>query len=564
MSPGPYLHHHHPHPHHQKLQLQLLPKLEEGSEAYAAVNGLLLQSNDAEDEAEEEEEEEEEGKDAHHVNNGLMFLKRKKESCGYSYSHDYHNFLCKSSALLAPPSSFPTWMPPEIEWRERKKPRACGGSNGEPAMLQFRREVEKLQRMVRASEEACPVALSRFEGEEDGGGSVRLVQLLIACAEAAACRDRAQASALLRELQSAAVVHGSAFQRVASCFVQGLSDRLALVQPLGAVGIVGAAAASSAAAGDGYGDGGLRARREEALGLAYEVCPYMQFGHFAANAAMLEAFEGESVVHVVDLGMTMGLPGGHQWRGLLDGLARRQPPNLPRRVRITGVGLGGAAVERMREIGEGIVEHGRGLGLLVEFAAVESGGAGLEGLRAEQLRVEPGEALVVNTVLQLHCVVKESRGALNAVLQTIHRLSPRLLVLVEQDSSHNGPFFLGRFMEALHYYSAIFDSLDAALPKYATKRAKVEQFHYAEEIKNIVSCEGPARVERHERLDQWRRRMSRAGFQPVPLKMMAQARLWLADAKKKFCDGYTVAEEKGCLVLGWQSKPIIAVSCWKC
>nr|CAD1839001.1 unnamed protein product [Ananas comosus var. bracteatus] len=160
----------------------------------------------------------------------------------------------------------------------------------------------------------------------------------------------------------------------------------------------------------------------------------------------------------------------------------------------------------MREIGEGIVEHGRGLGLLVEFAAVESGGAGLEGLRAEQLRVEPGEALVVNTVLQLHCVVKESRGALNAVLQTIHRLSPRLLVLVEQDSSHNGPFFLGRFMEALHYYSAIFDSLDAALPKYATKRAKVEQFHYAEEIKNIVSCEGPARVERHERLDQWRRR----------------------------------------------------------
>ncbi|OAY71567.1 DELLA protein GAI1 [Ananas comosus] len=409
-------------------------------------------------------------------------------------------------------------------------------------MLQFRREVEKLQRMVRASEEAWPVALSRFEGEEeDGGGSVRLVQLLIACAEAAACRDRAQASALLRELQSAAVVHGSAFQRVASCFVQGLSDRLALVQPLGAVGIVGAAASSSTP--DGDGDGGLRARREEALGLAYEVCPYMQFGHFAANAAMLEAFEGESVVHVVDLGMTMGLPGGHQWRGLLDGLARRQPPNLPRRVRITGVGLGGAAVERMREIGEGIVEHGRGLGLHVEFAAVESGGAGLEGLRAEQLRVEPGEALVVNTVLQLHCVVKESRGALNAVLQTIHRLSPRLLVLVEQDSSHNGPFFLGRFMEALHYYSAIFDSLDAALPKYATKRAKVEQFHYARRSRTSSA----ARPAGWSGTSAWTVAppMSRAGS-----SLCAQddgaGELWLADAKKKFCDGYTVAEEKGC------------------
>ncbi|KAK1387279.1 hypothetical protein POM88_015460 [Heracleum sosnowskyi] len=45
-------------------------------------------------------------------------------------------------------------------------------------------------------------------------------------------------------------------------------------------------------------------------------------------------------------------------------------------------------------------------------------------------------------------------------------MSPKYLILVEQDSSHNGPFFLGRFMEALHYYSAIFDSLDTMLPRY--------------------------------------------------------------------------------------------------
>lgn len=186
----------------------------------------------------------------------------------------------------------------------------------------------------------------------------------------------------------------------------------------------------------------------------------------------------------------------------------------------------------------------------------------LENLRRDDIKVFDGEVLVVNSILQLHCVVKESRGALNSVLQIIHALSPKVLVLVEQDSSHNGPFFLGRFMEALHYYSAIFDSLDTMLPRYDTRRAKMEQFYFAEEIKNIVSCEGPARVERHEKMDQWRRRMSRAGFQAAPIKMMAQAKLWLA--KNKVCEGYTVAEEKGCLVLGWKSKPIIAASCWKC
>lgn len=67
-------------------------------------------------------------------------------------------------------------------------------------------------------------------------------------------------------------------------------------------------------------------------------------------------------------------------------------------------------------------------------------------------------------------------------------------------------------MEALHYYSAMFASLDTMLPKYDTGRTKMEQFYFAEEIKNIVSCEGLARVDRHERVDQWHRHMSHAGF----------------------------------------------------
>lgn len=414
--------------------------------------------------------------------------------------------------------------------------------------LQFRHHVQTYKQKFGALE-----ALEEpLEGEsvdecKDGGGGdgMRLVQLLISCAEAVACRDRVQASALLYELKANALVLGTSFQRVASCFVQGLSDRLALVQPLGSVGIIGPATVPAPAS----------QRKEEALGLAYELCPYLQFGHFVANASILEAFEGENLVHVVDLGMTLGLPHGHQWRKLIDSLADRTGPR-PRRIRITGVGSRG---DRLEAIGNELESHAHKLGINLEFFVIERN---LENLRPENLELDEGEVLVVNSMLQLHCVVKESRGALNSVLQMIHELSPRVLVLVEQDASHNGPFFLGRFMEALHYYSAIFDSLDAMLPRYDTKRAKVEQFYFAEEIKNIVSCEGPARVERHERVDQWRRRMSRAGFQPAPIKRMAQAKQWLD--KVKSCEGYTIAEEKGCLVLGWMSKPIIAASCWKC
>ncbi|WOL03676.1 hypothetical protein Cni_G12396 [Canna indica] len=458
----------------------------------------------------------------------------------------------------------PAWdlFSPPWEVKLLKKPRTsndaasaadavddAGGERSDCARkLRFRDLVDSYKQKFSAEALVQAPAEGDAVLEEAGGGAgdaMRLVQLLISCAEAVACRDRAQASALLAELKANALVLGSSFQRVASCFVQGLSDRLALVQPLGAVGIVGPATVPSLAFD----------KKAEALSLAYEQCPYLQFGHFVANTSILEALEGESLVHVVDLGMTQGLPHGHQWRKLLDSLAARGSPP-PRRLRITGVG---PRVEHLQGIGDELKSYAADLGIRLEFFVLESN---LENLRIDDFQLEDGEVLVVNSILQLHCVVKESRGALNSVLQMIHELSPAVLVLVEQDSSHNGPFFLGRFMEALHYYSAIFDSLDAMLPKYDTKRAKVEQFHFAEEIKNIVSCEGPARVERHERVDQWRRRMSRAGFQPAPIKMMAPAKQWLT--KFKPTEGYTIAEEKGCLVLGWKSKPIIAASCWKC
>ncbi|WOG89194.1 hypothetical protein DCAR_0208430 [Daucus carota subsp. sativus] len=384
---------------------------------------------------------------------------------------------------------------------------------------------------------------TREDGVADG---MRLVQLLISCAEAVACRDKSHASILLAELRANALVFGSSFQRVASCFVQGLTDRLALVQPLGTVGLTAATMNIMDIASE---------KKEEALRLVYEVCPHIQFGHFVANLSILEAFEGEKFVHVVDLGMSLGLPHGQQWRHLINSLANRtgQPPHC---VRITGVGL---CVDQYQIIGDELEAYAGSLGINLEFSVVESS---LENLRPEDIKLRKNEVVAINSILQLHCVVKESRGALNAVLQIIHELSPKVLVLVEQDSSHNGPFFLGRFMEALHYYSAIFDSLDAMLPKYDTRRAKIEQFYFAEEIKNIVSCEGPARMERHERVDQWRRRMSRAGFQPAPIKMIARAKEWLG--KREYCEGYTIVEEKGCLVLGWKSKPIVAASCWKC
>ncbi|KAI4382498.1 hypothetical protein MLD38_008455 [Melastoma candidum] len=126
-------------------------------------------------------------------------------------------------------------------------------------------------------------------------------------------------------------------------------------------------------------------------------------------------------------------------------------------------GSGSRARDRLQEIGDDLQDHVRLLGLKLELQIVWSN---FEDLGLEDFSLEEGGAVVVNSILQLHRVVKESRGALNSVLQVVYRLSPKTVAVVEQDSSLNGPFFLGRFMEALHYYSANFDSLDAAQPRY--------------------------------------------------------------------------------------------------
>lgn len=169
-----------------------------------------------------------------------------------------------------------------------------------------------------------------------------------------------------------------------------------------------------------------------------------------------------------------------------------------------------------------------------------------------------GEALAVNSVNRLHRV--PSNSLLN-LLAMIRDQAPNIVTLVEQEASQNGPYFLGRFLEALHYYSAIFDSLDATFPPESAQRAKVEQYIFAPEIRNIVACEGPERTERHERLEKWRKIMEGKEFKGVPLSANAMSKILLGLYS---CDGYRLTEDKGCLLLGWQDRSLIAASAWRC
>lgn len=131
---------------------------------------------------------------------------------------------------------------------------------------------------------------------------------------------------------------------------------------------------------------------------------------------------------------------------------------------------------------------------------------------------------------------------------------------MEQGVRHSGSF-PARFMDALQYYSALFDSLGASYQDDSHERHIVEQQLLSREIRNVLAVGGPAR-NGEVKFESWRERMENSGFQAMSLagNAAAQASLLLDMFPT---DGYTVAEEKGMLKLGWKDLCLLTASAWK-
>ncbi|GJW72390.1 DELLA protein RGL1-like protein [Tanacetum coccineum] len=384
-------------------------------------------------------------------------------------------------------------------------------------------------------------------GVDDG---LQLVHLLLACAEAVGCRDTQLAETILSQIWYSANPLGDSLQRVSYCFATGFKSRLSLLQTnINANGTIWGGVTLPTDV--------TREDKIEAFHLLHQNTPYIQFGFMSANDAILQASKNKDRLHIIDLGMEHTL----QWPSLIEKLASTTNQGVPPKfIRITGILGDHGDMTELESSMETVAAEANALGIELKFHLI-TGPATPEMLTKDNLHLKEGETLFVNSILHLHTYVKESRGSLKTILQSIKKLGPALLTVVEQDANHNGPFFLGRFLESLHYYSAIFDSLEACMGRNSMERLKIERNHFAEEIQNIMAYEGPERVERHERADQWRRQLGRAGFQVVIGNKERQT-----DVMKglRCGDGYTVGnDQKGYNLLGWKGRPIMLAAAWQ-
>ena len=423
---------------------------------------------------------------------------------------------------------------------KRDRHDAAGGSDSpadeEPS---FKRANFSGEKSSAAEGEAREDEQQVFETEAVGEGGestgLKLLGLLLQCAECVAMDNLDFANDLLPEIAELSSPFGTSPERVGAYFAQALQARV-VSSCLGAYSPLTAKSVTLTQS----------QRIFNAFQSYNSVSPLVKFSHFTANQAIFQALDGEDRVHIIDLDIMQGL----QWPGLFHILASRS--RKIRSMRITGFG---SSSELLESTGRRLADFASSLGLPFEFHPVEGKIGSVTEL--SQLGVRPSETIVVHW---MHHCLYDITGSDLGTLRLLTQLRPKLITTIEQDLSHAGSF-LARFVEALHYYSALFDALGDGLGADSLERHTVEQQLLGYEIRNIVAVGGPKRTG-EVKVERWGDELRRVGFRPVSLRgnPAAQASLLLGMFPWR---GYTLVEENGSLKLGWKDLSLLTASAWQ-
>lgn len=368
--------------------------------------------------------------------------------------------------------------------------------------------------------------------------------MLFGCAAAISDGKIEEASVMINELRQTVSIQGEPDQRIAAYMVEALAARVAA----SGKGLYKALKCKEPPSLD----------RLSAMQVLFEVCPCFRFGFMAANGAIIDAFQNEKIVHIVDFDINQG----SQYISLLQTVAKTvaKPPFL----RLTGVD-DPESVQRpvggLNLIGKRLVSLAESLKLPFEFTAMA---ARTEDVTPDMVVRRDGEALLVNFAFQLHHMPDESVSTVNQrdrLLRTVKSMNPKLVTVVEQDVNTNTAPFLTRFGEAYRYYSAVFESLEATLTRNSQDRVNVEKQCLARDIVNIVACEGEERIERYEVAGKWRARMMMAGF--ASSNINTSVKTSIRELIKQYCERFRVKEDSGALHFAWEDRVLIVASAWK-
>ncbi|CAL0322098.1 unnamed protein product [Lupinus luteus] len=375
-------------------------------------------------------------------------------------------------------------------------------------------------------------------------------KLLRECAIAISERDSTKIHQLLWMLNELASPYGDCDQKLASYFLQALFSK---------------------ATGSGYRcyktlssvaekNHSFDSARKLILKFQ-EVSPWTTFGHVASNGAILEALEGETKLHIIDISNTLCT----QWPTLLEALATRsdETPHLKLTVVAVTTSLVGSV---MKEVGQRMEKFARLMGVPFEFNMI----TGLNHLTKEGLGVQEDEAIAVNCVGGLRRLEVEER---ESVISMFKSLSPKVVTIVEEEAdfcTSKDEDFVKCFEECLRFYTLYFEMLEESFPPTSNERLMLER-ECSRSMVRVLACNNSDEVEdgdyceRRERGTQWCERLKKE-FSSVGFSddVVDDVKALL----KRYRSGWSLVVPQGNdhvlgIYLTWKDEPVIWASAWK-
>ncbi|KAI3439600.1 GRAS domain-containing protein [Psidium guajava] len=375
---------------------------------------------------------------------------------------------------------------------------------------------------------------------------VDLSTLLTLCAQAVTMDDRASSGELLKQIRRHASPTGDGMERMAHYFATGLEARLAgsgsqiykalMARPASVVDVL------------------------KAYHLFLAACPFKKLSNFFSNKTIMNVAGEAPKLHIIDFGILYGF----QWPGLIERLS--SSPCGPPKLRITGIDLpqpGFKPEEIVEETGRRLASYAKTFNVPFKFNAIAKN---WDAIKVEELDIQSDEILVVNCVFRLHHILDDTvlaeESPRDVVLNLIRKMNPHIFIQGAINGGYGVPFFSLRFRAALFHYSAIFDMLDATVPRDVQERLLLEREVLGRQAMNVIACEGSERIERPETYKMWHLRNRRAGFRQLPLDK-DMVRLAKDRLKSHYHKDFGIEEDGQWLLQAWKGRIVFALSTWR-
>ncbi|XP_051125995.1 DELLA protein RGL1-like [Andrographis paniculata] len=380
--------------------------------------------------------------------------------------------------------------------------------------------------------------------KEDYEG-IQLVQSLLCCADKVGKRQYESACKLLHECDRKSSPEGTPVQRLVFYFSEALHEKID--RETGRI--------TSKGLGKKVQDPLEALHSPDSAQIAFhKEHPLSQITKFAGIQAVLDNIADATKVHFIDFEIRKGV----QCIVLIQALATARRHHPIDHLKITAVGT--RSKQSMEETGRQLMSFAQCVGLNFSFDVIMVDD--ISDLNGNLFQLDDDEAIAVYVAYALtHMISRPNQ--LEHLMGVIKSLNPCVMVVTEVEASCNSPMFVDRFVEALFFYGAYFESMANCLKNDEKHRSLAEGTCFSSSIRNMVAAEGEDRKIRHVGIDVWRAFFMQCSLEEIELSTSAlyQAHLVLKNFTSGDC--FTFDMDGRSLIIGWKRTPICSLSAWK-